>query len=132
MHMKNFKQNIWVLVSFPRHKNIIPRRVHIKVVQHMVMKTPTWTKMRKFCRIRNTYSLMTAIPWCRTTCNKITNNRNKTIWFWRTRSQITLFFMFLRHCMSKNIIKNHCTFKINIDIAYIKWTHFVNKTWFWN
>ena len=37
---------IWVLVSFPRHKNIIPRCVHIRAVQHTVMKTPTWTKMR--------------------------------------------------------------------------------------
>ena len=35
------KYIIWVLVSFPRHKNIIPRRVHIIVIQHTVMKTPT-------------------------------------------------------------------------------------------
>ena len=43
---KNHKIYIWVLVSLSRHKDIISRHVNIKVVQHTVIKTPTWTKMR--------------------------------------------------------------------------------------
>ena len=34
-----------VLVSFHHHKNIISRRVHINVTQHMVMKTQTCTNL---------------------------------------------------------------------------------------
>ena len=39
--LKIFKTNTWLLESSNRHKNIIARRVHISVAQHMVMKTPT-------------------------------------------------------------------------------------------
>ena len=41
MHMKIFKQHFWLLVSLNRHKNTISRHVHIIVMQHIVMKTPT-------------------------------------------------------------------------------------------
>ena len=37
------KQNMWLLVSFYRHKNIISRRVHTMITQH----APNFTKLNK-------------------------------------------------------------------------------------
>ena len=45
---ENVQKNIWLLVSFHRHKNITSRCEHIRISQHTVMKIPTCTKLNCF------------------------------------------------------------------------------------